>query len=188
MISLMSMGVSDQEILRLSYDRPGTFSQLFDRHQKRFLSIARKATSSRDEAEDIVQESFIRIYKHGRKFLAKGGNFKSWSDMILRNCIIDQITKRKGQDVSLTEEMENFLIATDNFDSFESNNYIQSVFDKISSAKAEVLKLRYVLGKSFKEIGKILGITSGAARVRVYRAKRDFILIHNQLNINAYGT
>ncbi len=185
--SLIDMRVSDEEILRLSYEKPSCFSELYDRHHKRFLAIARKATSSKDEAEDIVQETFVRIYKHGNKFLAKGGNFKHWSNIILRNCTSDQITKRRSKEVPLTEEMESSIGTTLDYEALESSNYIQSVFEKVNSTRVEILKLRFVLGKSFKEIAKILGTTSGAARVRVHRAKKDFIEIHDKLKPKIYG-
>jgi RNA polymerase sigma-70 factor (ECF subfamily) len=179
---------SDRGILRASYKKPARFGELFDRHHKRFLAIAQRATSSKDEAEDIVAETFVRIYKHGQKFLAKkGGDFRPWSNTILRNCIIDQITKNRSKELSLTEEMESVIGDTCGYEAFESKNYIQSVFHKLSSAKAEILNLRFVLGKSFKEIAKILCITSGAARVRAYRAKKDFQEIYSRSNPNKYG-
>ncbi len=183
----ISNGMSDSEILMLSYKEPARFAEIFNRHSGRFLAVAQKATRSKDEAEDIVQNAFVRIYKHGEKFLEKGGSFKFWSNAILRNCIIDQIRKRPKNEVSLTEEMENVIGDLNDYKTFESNNYIQSVFKKLSSAKVEILKLRFVLGKSFKEIAKILGITAGAARVRAYRAKKDFLEIYGQLNVNAYS-
>ena len=61
-------GMSDEEILELSYKKPARFGELFDRHYGRFMAIAKKTLRSRDDAEDAVQEAFIRIYKYGRKF------------------------------------------------------------------------------------------------------------------------
>ena len=178
--------MSDNEILALSYKEPARFAELFDRHSGRLLAMAKRKVGSEDEAEDTVQNTFIRIYKHGEKFLEKGGNFKFWVNAILRNCAIDQIKKRRKNEVSLTEEMQETLGASGDHGLFESNDFIQSVFKRLSSAKAEILKLRFILGKSFKEIGKILGISSGAARVRTHRAKKDFLAIYNQLSLNAY--
>lgn len=176
--------MSDNEILALSYKEPARFAELFDRHNGRFLAMAKRRVGSKDEAEDIVQNTFIRIYRHSGKFLEQGGNFKFWSNAILRNCVIDQIKKRRKNEVSLTEEMEQVIETSSDHGILESNDYLQSVFKRLSAAKAEILKLRFVLGKSFKEIGKILGISSGAARVRTYRAKKDFLEIYHQLNLN----
>lgn len=155
--------MGDNEILALSYKNPGRFAELFDRHHGRLLAIAKKALDSKDEAEDVVQEAFVRIYKYSSKFMEQGGDFKHWSNGILRNLIIDQIRKRQRSEVRFTEEMEEVIAAPEQAD--DNLNYFTS----------EILNLRFVLRHSFKEIGRMLGISSGAARVRVLRAKKEFL-------------
>lgn len=172
--------MTDKELLLLSYKKPSVFGQLFERHNKRFLKIAKKSVGSKDEAEDIVQETFVKIYKYGPKFLGSEGNFISWSNMILRNCIISQIKKRK--DSVQIEEVEGVLGQSDDYEREESANYISSIFNKLDAAAARILNLRYVLGKSFKEIAKILNIENSAARVRVYRAKKSFMEVYKKFN------
>ena len=178
--------MSDNEILALSYKEPARFADLFDRHNGRLLAIASKMTGSREESEDIVQETFVRIYKHGRKFLDNkkyeaGGNFSHWSNVILKNCILDNFRKRKTKEVALTDEIEATAKGEDEYALLESKNYLESVFSKLPQAAAEVLKLHYLFGKSFKEIGKRLGISSAAARVRAHRAKKYFLEIHHKI-------
>lgn len=180
------MDQSDNEILMLSYKNPARFADLFDRHHGRFLAIAKKALGSRDLAEDAVQETFVRIYKYGKKFLGSGGDFRPWSNGILRNAIIDQARKKQAKEVPLTPEMENVLSTENNLAEMESRDSFNTVMRKLNAAAAEILNLRFVLGKSFKEIGRILGVGSSAARVRVFRAKKEFIEIHKELNANIY--
>lgn len=179
--------MSDNEILHLSYQKPRAFEELFDRHHKRLLFIARKALGSRDEAEDVVQETFVRIYKYGKKFVESGNdkeaNFKHWSNAILKNCIIDKIRTRKNKEVQFTEELESVLETENEFALRESNDYTSSIFERLNKASSDILNLRFVLGKSFKEIGKILGISSGAARVKALRAKKEFVKIHKELSV-----
>ena len=174
--------MTDTAVLKLSLKKPSAIEELFERHNKRFLSIARKALSSQEEAEDAVQETFIRIYKHGHKFLESKGKFKEWSNAILKNCIVDQLRKRKTLSVPLSEELEAVLEGPSEEGNLESANYFSSVLSKMGKIARETLRLRYVLGKSFKEIAKIMHISSTAARVRVFRAKKDFIEIHQELN------
>lgn len=176
--------MSDEEILQLSYNRPYHFGELFNRHSERFMRIARKTLRTKDDAEDVVQETFIRIYKYGKKFPEKGGKFRPWANTILKNCLADKIRTYKNVDVSLTEEMENSIADLSQSDIINRNNqsYIQFVLDKIGGATAEIIKLRYILGKSFKEIAKTLNIKSGAARVRVYRSKKIFVQTYKQFN------
>jgi RNA polymerase sigma-70 factor (ECF subfamily) len=180
--------MSDEEILKLSYRKPSRFGELFERPHGRFMKIAKKSLRSEDDAEDVVQEAFIRIYKYGKKFPLNGGKFIPWSNTILKNCMADQINKYKNITVALTEEIENtFPGPSQDFSQegvFENKGYVQSVLNKIGGAAAEVINLRYVLGKSFKEIARILNIKNSTARVRAYRSKKIFMKIYKQSNNN----
>jgi RNA polymerase sigma-70 factor (ECF subfamily) len=181
--------MSDEEILKLSYKRPSRFRELFDRHNKRFLKIATRALRSRDDAEDAVQESFVKIYKYGKKFSEAGnGRFVPWSNTILRNCIADQINKYKNSTITMNEEIESAtpdLVDLNRYDGIFGNiSYVQFVLEKMDSAAAEIINLRYVLGKSFKEIAKILNIKNSTARVRVYRSKKVFAKVYKQFDNN----
>ena len=88
--------MSDEKILELSYRKPSCFGELFDRHQKRFLRVAQRTLRSKDDAEDVVQDTFVKIYKYGRKFPSNGGKFIPWANTILKNCLADQINKYKN--------------------------------------------------------------------------------------------
>lgn len=180
--------MSDEQILELSYKKPGQFGQLFDRHNKRFMKIAKRALRSDDDAEDAVQETFVRIYKYGKNFPENGGKFSSWSNTILKNCLADQINKYKNATTSFTDEMEAVTPSLDQEGILNNGNknYVQFVLDKIGGATAEILNLRFVLGKSFKEIAKILNIKNSTAGVRVYRSKKLFMQTYKQFNNNNY--
>lgn len=179
----MMTELEDIEVLRLSYEQPGVFGELFDRHQSRFLAIAKMNLQELTASEDAVQNTFVRIYKYGKKFLqnqTQKGDFKSWSNQILANCIKDEARKRKFS-VELSAELESVVAAESEFPEYESDNFLASVFSQMDAMSAKILEMRFVLGKSFKQIGKSLSISSGAARVRAYRAKKYFVETYKQL-------
>lgn len=197
-IKVLINPMSDEKLLEISYRNPSKFGELFDRHYSRFFKVAKKTLRTKDDAEDVVQEVFIRIYKYGKKFPQKGGKFLPWANTVLKNCMADQITKYKNASVvsSLTEEIENVTPASDssqeeqleNYDKkiFEDKNYVKTVLNKMEGSTAEIINLRYVLGKSFKEIAKMLNIKNSTARVRAHRSKKIFVDMYRQLTQN-YG-
>lgn len=173
--------MGDEELLKISYSKPSHFGELFNRHNKRFMAIAKKTLRSSADAEDVVQETFIRIYKYGKKFSAQGGKFRPWANTILKNCLADQINKYKNKAFSMDEEMENNLVDLNQADAISNNKgYVQFVLNKMDKATMDIINLRYMLGKSFKEIAKILHIKNSTARVRVYRSKKAFTEIYKQ--------
>ena len=86
----------------------------------------------------------------------------------------------------MTEKMENAIPDPNQQygEVFENRNYMRFVMDKMDSAAAEILNLRYVLGKSFKEIAKLLNIKNSTARVRAYRSKKMFVQAYKEYDNN----
>ena len=179
--------MSDEEILKISYKKPHYFGEIWNRHNKRFLAIAKKTLRSNDDAEDVVQDTFIKIYKYGKKFSESSGKFRPWANTILKNCLADQINKYKKVEMPINEEIENTASDPSSLENvFGNSSYVRFVLKKIDKANAEIINLRYILGKSFKEIAKILHIKNSTARVRVYRSKKVFAEVYKQYNHNSY--
>src|SRR3989338_4182867 len=86
--------LSDEELLARSVESPSAFEVLLSRYQKTFLERAEYIVKSRDEAEDVVQEAFIRIYRFAPKFRGEEGTFRAWSLTILMN--VARTHYRKG--------------------------------------------------------------------------------------------
>src|SRR3989344_2945645 len=93
----------DEDILTKSIDNPALFSLLVDRYQVPFLRKAQLIVRSQEEAEDVVQEAFTKIYLHAGKFQKLPGiEFKSWAWRILVNTALTHYRKirRSFGDVS----------------------------------------------------------------------------------------
>ena len=83
--------IKDDEILAASLNKPALFKILVDRYQEAFIRKAVGILRNQEEAEDIVQETFVKIYLHGKKFKKiKGVEFKSWAYKILVNTAISR--------------------------------------------------------------------------------------------------
>ncbi|MEK7178535.1 MAG: sigma-70 family RNA polymerase sigma factor, partial [Patescibacteria group bacterium] len=94
----MENNLKDEEILAASLEKPAFFKILVDRYQEAFLRKALSILRRQEEAEDIVQETFVKIYFNGKKFKKMEGiEFKSWAYKILVNTAISryrQISKK----------------------------------------------------------------------------------------------
>lgn len=122
-------------------------------------------------ADDILQETWLKAISSLDKFQPKGVKFSSWLFAIARNeC--RQYWRKNGRTVILEEgnDMEKTpdnLIAKNNLN---NKIFLDEILEKIPESDQEILRLRYISEFSFKEIAQILGLSSIATRLRVYRA------------------
>jgi RNA polymerase sigma-70 factor (ECF subfamily) len=171
---------SDEAILMSSQRRPQLFSILLDRYQEAFLRKAEQIVGNREDAEDVVQETFTKIYLHGAKFqVQEGASFKSWAYKILLNTSFShyqKLKKRNAATTSLSAELEAILPdrTSRNFEKMETGDYVLSVLERMSQPFRRVLHLYFIDGKSQAEIAKEEGVSVGAIKTRMHRAKAEF--------------
>ncbi len=171
----------DEEVLKQSFKDPSKFKVLVDRYQTPFLRKAMTVVRDQEEAEDIVQNTFVKIYKYGQNFKKEAGiEFKSWAYKILMNTSFThyQDVKKKHNNVEyldpvLYEEKldEN---SVDLAAISDAKATVKAVIVKMPEHLAKVLKLYYLEDKSYKDICAIEKITITTLKMRLFRAKRLF--------------
>ena len=89
----------DEEILAISLISPSVFEILVDRYQSAFLRKAGSIVKRKEDTEDTVQETFVKIYLNAKKFKKEktGDSFKNWAYKILINCAISRYGKLKKE-------------------------------------------------------------------------------------------
>lgn len=170
----------DEEILTLSLARPSVFAILVDRYQAAFLRKARAILRNDEDAEDVVQETFAKIYLYGGKFKKQeGASFSSWAYKILVNTSFTHYQKRKRERAARIEiDPEIFAMfpdkesRTSEKDSFA--DYVASVIARMPRDLGRVLTLHFLEGLPQAEIAGLEGVTVGAVKTRVHRAKKVF--------------
>lgn len=139
---------------------------LVKRYLKDVYNFAFRLTSDSEAARDIAQESFIKAWKHIRRY-RNGSSFRAWIFAITRNTAIDWLRKKKDLAFSTfqNEEGENKLIETfvdsgplpdELIARAENSFFVQSLLEELNPRYKEVIKLRYENNLTFEEIGKIL--------------------------------
>lgn len=172
---------SDEEILALSVNNPDLFSILVERYEDAFIRKANQIVRNNPDAVyDIVQDAFVKIYLNAGKFKVQdGATFKSWGYKILINTCFTKYQKLKSEAVFLQDldpEIAELIPSKYDANSFEQKldtDYVLSLISRLPVILGRVLKLYSVDGKSQKDIAKIEGISLGAVRARIHRAKRE---------------
>lgn len=171
---------SDEEVLALSIAHPGLFAILVRKYEEPFLRKARSIIKDEHEAEDIVQEAFAKIYLNAGKFkVVEGAQFSSWAYRIVVNTALTHYAKKKKgweREVELDEEIW-ALIPDKNLKQFEKKeleDLVASVLTRMPAPMAKALSSFFIDGKTQEEIAKEQGLSVGAVKTRVHRAKQEF--------------
>lgn len=172
--------MKDEEILRASLKEPALFAILVERHESPLMRAAFRIVRKKEEAEDIVQEAFVKMYKNADKFQKlEGIQFKSWAYKITINTAITHYRKfKKGEfltdDPALYEKPDEeapdirFSFAAD------AKATVAKVLEKMPLHLRSVLARYYIEDKSYKTIAKEENISIPTLKMRLFRAKRVF--------------
>ena len=181
----------DEIIFKDSLLDPKLFSVIVDRYGDAFRAAALRIVGP-DDADDAVQETFVRMYIHAPKYIKKeGAKFSSWAYAILvRVCYtIYSKNKRKSTfslDTTITDEIEDFSVKELREYGFDKE-YLLSLISKLPMLLKRTLELYIFDHKSEKEIAEIEGVSYGVVRTRISRAKDYLRKLNAQYASGSYA-
>lgn len=181
----------DEILLKDSLLDPNLFSVIVDRYGDAFRAAALRIVGP-DDADDAVQETFVRMYIHAPKYIKKEGTkFSSWAYAILvRVCYtIYSKNKRKSTfslDTTITDEIEDFSVKELREYGFDKE-YLLSLISKLPMLLKRTLELYIFDHKSEKEIAEIEGVSYGVVRTRISRAKEYLRKLNVQYASGSYA-
>ncbi len=144
------------------------FEQLVERHQHRLFTLAARTLGSRSDAEDAVQDAFLRAWRSIGSF--RGGSlFSTWLYRICVNAAHDQRMRRSADPVEPVESAD----PRDRFADQELSGELQRALEAIDPAQREVVVLYDVLGASYAEIAEITGTAEGTVKSRLFRGRAE---------------
>lgn len=172
-------GLSDNEIAARSLENLDYFSCLYQRYEPELLRYIRRVSGvDEDEAQDILQESFIKIWRNLHEF-DTGMKFSSWIYRIVHNETISHLRKKRsyGKDKTVDAELYRNIL-TDEEGSWMAEEAklarIPDILAKLPEKYREILVLKFLELKSYQEISDILKIPEGTVAIRISRAKERF--------------
>lgn len=161
------------------------FRALVDRHSRAVYRLAHRMTGNPQDAEDVVQETFLKAYRQLGRFESRA-NFGTWLHRIAVNCSIDLIRGRKHQEMG---QDANDLELLDSGDdqrvdpsperlmlSSEVQERVGRAMGGLTAMERAAFVLRHFEGQSIEEISKALGLKTNAAKHSIFRAVRKMRL------------
>jgi len=144
--------------------------ELYNRFSPKMYAVCLRYAGNAEEAQDILQEGFIKVFKKLDSFRNEG-SFEGWVRRIFVNTAIEQF-RRKRYLMPVTEKEENtiegkYLSVLDNLAASD----IMALVQELSPGYRTVFNMYVVEGYSHKEIGDILGISEGTSKSQLSRAK-----------------
>ena len=158
------------------------FRVLVERHSRYLFRLAYRMTGNEQDAEDVVQEGFLRAYRQLGKFDQRA-SFATWLHRIVSNCALDLMRareRRRARTQPSDPEMEDPILSVRATDptperqamSGEVRDRIAEAMKDLSAAERTAFVLRHFEGMRIEDLSRLLGCQPGAAKHAVFRAVR----------------
>ena len=175
----MQTADSDNELIsRVLRGDHQAYKVLVERYQHYIFTLAFRLTQSREDAEEIAQDVFVKAFRSLADF--KGGSkFSTWIYTIAHNTSITKLRKKKLKISSLDDE-GTFFQAENHESDFKANQVedkarkqmVRDAIRMLSADDAQIITLFYQGDQSLEEIGTIIGVEPNAVKVRLFRARQ----------------
>ena len=166
---------------------PRAFGRIVARYQNRLINFVYRMVGDRDRAEELVQDTFLRVHRHLHRF-DRERNFSTWIYTIAANLARNELRRRSASPFILTDpalwtssatpsapEPEDLINRPDlDLDREEAVETVRRTVERLSRDHREVLVLRELEGKSYEEIAEIVNASLGTVKSRLNRARHQF--------------
>ena len=159
------------------------FDELVRIYQRRIYNFALRLSGATDDAEDIAQETFIRVYNNIQNFRGDA-NFSTWVFRIAHNVFLDMRKKARAHpQASLEEEIEleesevrrqvedPHPLPGQVAETHELNSVLQEAINSLPDYQKEMMVLYHAQNKSYEEIAAIMNLPIGTVKSRLNRAR-----------------
>ena len=173
----------DYLLVQRAKKKPAYFAPLYEKYFDQIFIFIFKKTRNEELTGDLTSQVFLKALLNINKYEDRGYPFSSWLYMIASNEVNLHYRKiKKNNEIEIQEKDVVHLL-----DEFKSMNTIEhqekliDAMNKLSEKDTEIIDLRYFEKKSFKEIGEILQISHGAAKIKLYRSVEKLKTLFNKL-------
>jgi len=158
------------------------FRQLVEQHSRYLFSVAQRVTGSASDAEDVVQEAWLKAHRQLGQFEARA-DVRTWLHRITVNCAIDLIRARRTREVAhdpidlqdgpIGQRSADGQASPDRLaESGQVQAHVSRALASLTGLERAAFTLRHLEGRSIEEIGVALGLKTSATKHSIFRAVR----------------
>ena len=150
------------------------YQQAIAQYRQRVFSFAYYSLRTREDAEDITQDVFIRLWQHWRKIDHE--RVGAWLMRVAHNSVIDHVRRHKNdqQRVDMPDTLEDALPVEDSeLESQEFQHHLEMAISTLNDPHRSILIMRDIQGLSYQEIEQTLNLSQSQVKVYLHRARRQ---------------
>ena len=168
------------------------YAMLINKHKTMAFNVALRVTHNREDAEEVIQDAFLKVYYSIKDFEGKS-KFTTWLFRIVYNQAISKIRKKTIDQHTIDEEI------IDNFTAGEISNgltylkteeqtkYINLALAKLTEEDSAIVTLFYLNESSVEEVSEITGLSEANVKVKLHRSRKKLydelkLLLNNEVN------
>ena len=170
------------------------WEELVRRHTRRVFNLSYRFTSNRQEAEDLSQDVFMRVYRTLGSYRATSGQFTTWLTSVTRNLLIDHYRRTRKDRLTSSLDDENTNMQVEQKESnarrpddlalaSELSSQVQGALQKLSPELREAVILRDLQGLDYAEIQQVLSVPEGTVKSRINRGRIELARLLEQIGV-----
>ena len=161
-------------------------------YTRKLYNLCYRFTGRTDEAEDLTQEIFVKVYQTLRTFDAAQGAFSTWLNRVARNHLVDHYRRTRKDRV--TSSLEDQLATLEErpsvgmeplgqVESRERQEVLQQALNRLSPDLREAVVLRDLHDLDYQEIAQVLGVPPGTVKSRINRGRLELARVLKRMDV-----
>ncbi len=188
-----ALDADNQLVERCLSGEQAAWEDLVKVHSRRVYSICYRFTNSDQEAQDLTQEVFLRVFRSLKSFRAGEGSFTVWLARLSRNLLIDHYRRTKldratdsiEEQLPLLEEKTASMGRTERMlAGREASELLQGALQKLSPELRETVILRDLEELEYREIAQVLSVPEGTVKSRLNRGRAELSRLLRRQNVS----
>ncbi|TWR28407.1 sigma-70 family RNA polymerase sigma factor [Mucilaginibacter achroorhodeus] len=175
----MQSKLSDIELIQQTINgNQSAYADLVKRHQRFVFTLALRFTKSREDAEEVAQDCFVKAYRSLNSFQQQS-KFSTWLYTIVYTTAMTFLRKKRVDTSSIDDE-QTFLQLENKPGGFDENNaenrsrsfYLNQAIEQLLPDDAAIITMFYKGEQSLDEIAQVMGIEANTVKVKLFRARQ----------------